>query len=56
MSEFFAICEYFGLTPSEFFDSKTNNPNLVKKIIEDIDTLNDADMLLVLSFIDRLKK
>ena len=56
MSEFFAICEYFGLTPSEFFDSKTNNPDLVKKVIEGIDTLSDADMLLVLSLIDRLKK
>ena len=56
MSEFFAICDYFGITPGEFFDSKTNNPDIVKKVTEGIAKLNDSDMLLVLSLIDRLKK
>ena len=26
MSEFFYICDYFGITPSEFFDTKHANP------------------------------
>lgn len=27
MSEFFTICEYFGITPIEFFNGTVANPN-----------------------------
>ena len=26
LSEFFAICEYFGITPQEFFDESSAHP------------------------------
>ena len=31
MNEFFAICEYFGITPSEFFDDGIKDPETVKR-------------------------
>ena len=47
MSEFFAICEYFGITPVEFFSDNINNPKLIKNITQGIDKLqyNDLELL-----------
>ena len=56
MSEFFAICEYFNITPIEFFDTNHTNPELLSKAIDEIETLNDDDMLLMLTLIKRIKK
>lgn len=56
MREFLAICEYFGVTPMEFFDSKTNNPELIHKALEGLKTLDDNDIQLILSNIERLQK
>ena len=56
MSEFFAICEYFNITPIEFFDTTHTNPELLSKAIDEIQTLNDDDMLLMLTLIKRIKK
>lgn len=56
LQEFFSICEYFGLTPAEFFDDKTDNPELIKKAVEGMKQLSDEDMLLVLNLINRLMK
>ena len=56
MSEFFAICEYFNITPIEFFDTNHTNPELLSKAIDEIKTLNDDDMLLMLTLIKRIKK
>lgn len=56
MTEFFSICEYFNITPVEFFDTQHSNPELVSKAIEEIQSLNDEDMLLILTLINRIKK
>lgn len=56
MSEFFVICDYFNITPIEFFDTKHSNPELLSKAIEELQTLNDDDMLLMLTLIKRIKK
>lgn len=56
MSEFFAICDYFDITPYEFFDSQKNNPVLISKAISEMESLTEDDMLLILTFINRLKK
>ena len=34
LSEFFSICEYFDVTPSQFFDDKVEQPILIQKSIE----------------------
>ena len=46
MSEFFAICDFFNITPAEFFS----------KALDSMQELNDDDMLLILTLINRLKK
>ena len=54
--EFFAICEYFGITPSESFSSDGSDPVLVHKAAEGLRQLDDSDLLMVLNLIDRLLK
>lgn len=56
LSEFFGICEYFDITPSEFFDDKLSNPELIHKAVEGLKNLDDSDMLLILNHINRLRK
>ena len=56
MTEFFAICEYFGITPIEFFDTKTENPKLRQDVIDSISQLNSEDLELTLRNINRLLK
>lgn len=56
LKEFFAICEYFGLTPQEFFDNGTKSPELIKKAIDGMRQLDESDMLMLLGFITRLLK
>lgn len=54
LKEFFSICEYFGISPADFFDIKTENPMLSSEIIELLQQLNEADLELTLSVIRRL--
>ncbi len=56
LSELFAICEYFGITPLEFFDEKRDYPALIQKAIDGLKDLSDDDLLLVLNLISRLEK
>ncbi|MDF2609994.1 MAG: putative transcriptional regulator [Lachnospiraceae bacterium] len=51
----FAICEYFDITPTEFFDDKPSNPELIHKAVEGLRELDDNDTLIVLNLINRLK-
>ena len=55
LSEFFAICDYFNITPSEFFDDKVSRPELLQKALEGLKQLNEDDLQLILNFIDRLR-
>ncbi len=56
LKEFFAICEYFDITPREFFDDSNKNPELVKKAADDFSKLDESDKLMVLGLIHRLQK
>ena len=56
MKEFLSICEYFGITPQQFFDEHTSNPELVQKAISGIRQLNDDDLLILLGIIHRFLK
>lgn len=56
MKEFFEICDYFGLTPQEFFDTSAKNPELLKKAVDGMKKLNEDDLLMLLGFINRLLK
>lgn len=56
MSVFLSICEYFGITPMQFFDSEELYPQLVRKAMDGMAPLEYKDMLLLLSIIDRLQE
>jgi transcriptional regulator with XRE-family HTH domain len=56
LNEFFSICDYFGLTPEEFFDKQLEYPELIKKAVEGLKNLDDADVLMILNYINRLQR
>lgn len=56
MSEFFTICEYFGITPKEFFETDIQNPIIIHDIIEILQQLDDEDLKLTFRNIKRLLK
>lgn len=56
MAGFFNICDYFDITPIEFFDTSIQEPNLLNDLIKTIETLPKADLELILKIVERLKK
>ena len=48
MKQFLNICEYFEITPLQFFDSEEVNPQLMR-------TLKDEDLIMLIGFINRLQ-
>ena len=56
LKEFLAICDYFDVTPQQFFDENTQNPELIQKAVNGMKQLNEDDLLLLLSIINRLLK
>ncbi|MCL2513220.1 MAG: helix-turn-helix domain-containing protein [Oscillospiraceae bacterium] len=52
--EFFNICEYFEITPADFFSEETDYPLLVNKIIEGTNGMSEQDLILLVSVINRL--
>lgn len=56
LKEFFAICDYFELTPKQFFDESLQNPELIQKALEGMRQLDESDMLMLLGLINRLLK
>ena len=54
MTEFLAVCEYFDLTPAEFFDEKQKNPKLERELIQALEQLSDEDKRLTLMNVKRL--
>ena len=56
LKEFLAICDYFEITPQQFFDDGAQNPELIQKAIEGMKKLDEDDMLMLLGFINRMLK
>lgn len=54
MGEFLAICEYFNITPQEFFDQGQKNPAQNQKMTQAFQRLCDTDKQLVFQLIRRL--
>ena len=54
MKEFLAICDYFDITPHQFFDQSHPNPELIQEAIDGMKQLSDNDMYLVMNIIHRL--
>lgn len=56
MTEFLAICEYFQITPAEFFNADLKNPKLAEQTIYAIEQLEEDDLELILQTANRLLK
>ena len=56
MAEFLEICNYLGVTPSDFFNDSNENPILVQSAIEEIKKIDDDDLMLVIGNLRRLNK
>ena len=55
MKEFLSICEYFEITPQQFFDESTTTPELIQKAIDGMRQLKESDLIMLLGIINRLK-
>ena len=55
LPEFLYMCEYFGITPREFFDDGLKNPALLQEAVDGLKTLSDDDLALILGNIKRLQ-
>ena len=56
MSEFLSICEYFNITPLEFFDEKSQEQATAIALQKEISNLKQADMELLIQLAKRLTK
>lgn len=56
LSEFLYICEYLGVTPKEFFDEETKDPQLVCELYNISLSLEKEDLEVLLSMAKRLKE
>ena len=53
----FFICEYLGVTPSEFFDMDSSNPSKLDAIVKDMKKLNDKQLDTIAALVkDLIKK
>lgn len=56
MTEFLAICEYFEITPADFFRQDAPQPGLLRESISLLEQLNEADLRLTADNLRRLLK
>lgn len=56
LKEFFSICEYFQITPQQFFEEGTQDPELIQQAVEGMRQLDEQDLRLILEMINRLRK
>lgn len=50
----FYICEYLGISPSDFFDMDNQNPTKLLEVINDLKRLNDKQLAAVSMIIKEL--
>jgi transcriptional regulator with XRE-family HTH domain len=53
---FFYICEYFNISPKEFFDIEIAEPENLKEIIQDLKSLNHTQFENIAAIVKGLKK
>ena len=54
MSAFLDICDYFEITPLEFFDPAISNPPLFQTVMNDIKTISEDDLLILSLVLKRI--
>ena len=56
MDAFIDICNYFNITPVEFFDFENNNLEKIREILSLLKLITEEDLDLILEILKRLKK
>ncbi len=56
MAQFLNICEYFEITPMQFFDAETLYPRLVRTALDEMRDLKEDDLRLIINLIQRLRQ
>lgn len=54
MSAFFYICDFLDITPQEFFDSSTDDPETIRNTVSDLKQLSPEQLQNVASIIKGL--
>ena len=54
LTEFLYICDYLGVTPKEFFDTKNDEPILHQELCEISKSLDSSDLELLIRLVERL--
>lgn len=55
MKQLYNICDFFGITPADFFDDGKDSTPLYCETTNAIKSLDEADMLLILNYAQRIK-
>lgn len=56
MTEFFAICDYFEISPIDFFNPAIRNPRLLNQLERNLESLSEEDLKLTLQIASRMLK
>lgn len=56
MTEFLYICNYFGITPKEFFDEEIENPERVEDLYHLTKDMSEEDLTVLIDMAKRLKR
>ena len=54
MAEFLSICDYFGITPEQFFHQDNANPVLITELLKESHNLKEEDLLLITTLVKKL--
>jgi len=54
LSGLFYICDYFGITPQEFFDTDSLYPTQLKDFVEDVTQLDENKLLHLANFMKEI--
>ena len=56
MSEFLTICDYFEITPRDFFNTDVEDPVVATQLIAELQDLNEEDTAMLLALVKRIKR
>lgn len=56
LTVFFYICEYFGITPKEFFDFGNENPKLSQELAAELRKLDYKETIHILEIVKDINK
>lgn len=56
MQIFFYICDYFSISPMDFFDSDNPNPTALQSLVDDLKTLDEGQIMNISEIVKGLKR